>query len=70
MIKSQDRATVLSFVALSRRLIRAGISPLVGLLADRSLSIAIPGLGIIMLGFFFFRTAVLHAYERKRINKP
>lgn len=68
MIKSQDRATVLSFVALSRRLIRAGVSPLVGFLADRSLSFAISGLGIIMLSFFFFRTAVLHAYERKGGN--
>lgn len=63
MIPGAQRATVLSFVNLSRRLLRAVVMPVAGILADRSLSLAFFGIGVVLLVFFLFRTVVLSVRE-------
>lgn len=63
MIPGAQRATVLSFVNLSRRLLRAIVMPIAGLLADRSLPLAFSSIGVVLLVFFLFRTAVLSVHE-------
>lgn len=63
MIPGAQRATVLSFVNLSRRLLRAIVMPLAGILANRSLPLTFSSIGVVLLIFFLFRTAVLRVHE-------
>lgn len=67
MIPNEQRATVLSYVALLGRLIRALVSPLVGILADRSLSLVFVSIGSILLGFSIIRILVLRRYGQRYI---
>lgn len=53
-IPSPQRATVLSFISLFRRLVLALLNPLVGLTADHSLRLALFLIGFLPLAVFFF----------------
>jgi len=53
-LPSAERATILSTVAMIRQLVLVVFNPLIGLLVDRSLAIALLILGVAAIGFSFF----------------
>lgn len=68
MIPSAQRATILSTIMILRRMFSAGLNPIVGKLADWSLSYTFIIIGITLLVFSGFRQTLLITYQ-KRINK-
>lgn len=69
MIPAPQRATVLSFVNLSRRVIRAAIMPAIGFFADRDLSVTLFIIGTALLLFFAFRTMVINIYQKPAMER-
>lgn len=66
MIPSAERATVLSSLSMFRRFALVFLNPLVGFAADRSLTLALIGVGILPLLVFFIPT-VTHETEHATV---
>jgi len=54
LIPSEQRATILSAISMFRRLVLAVANPFVGMLADRSLPVALFIVGLLPLLVFLF----------------